>query len=128
MRGEDPGEGGERDTSDRRDSSHASDGPDDSASPGGRATPDDLPVDLPIDGTLDLHTFHPREVKTLVPEYLAACRQRGILNVRIVHGKGTGALRETVHAVLRRLPEVESFRLADEGGGSWGATLVVLKR
>ena len=85
------------------------------------------PIEVPIDGTLDLHTFHPRDVKTLVPEYLSECRAKGILEVRIVHGKGTGALRETVHAVLGKLPEVESFRLAGEDRGSWGATLVVLK-
>ena len=85
------------------------------------------PVEFPIDGTLDLHTFHPRDVKTLVPDYLSECRARGILEVRIVHGKGIGALRETVHAVLKKLPEVESFRLAGEDRGSWGATLVVLK-
>ena len=51
------------------------------------------PIELPIDGTLDLHAFHARDVKELVPDYLAACRERGILDVRIVHGKGTGALR-----------------------------------
>jgi DNA-nicking Smr family endonuclease len=96
--------------------------PEDDAAPG-----ESDPVELPIDGVLDLHTFHPREVKDLVPEYLRACRERGILEVRVIHGKGTGALRRTVHAVLSRLPEVDSYRLADETAGSWGATLVVLK-
>ena len=48
------------------------------------------PIEYPIDGILDLHTFRPNEVKDLIPEYLAACRERGILQVRIIHGKGTG--------------------------------------
>jgi DNA-nicking Smr family endonuclease len=85
------------------------------------------PVALPIDGVLDLHTFHPREIKELIPEYLAACHEKGILEVRIIHGKGTGAIRETVHAVLRRMPEVVSFRLAGQESGGWGASLVVLR-
>lgn len=85
------------------------------------------PIDLPIDGTLDLHTFDPREVKDLVPEYLAACRTQGILSVRIIHGKGTGALRAAVESVLGRLPEVAAFRTAPEDAGGWGATLVDLR-
>ncbi len=84
-------------------------------------------VELPIDGILDLHTFRPGEVKDLVPDYLNACRERGILQVRIIHGKGTGMLREKVHAILRKIPEVESFRLAEEDGGGWGATIVTLR-
>jgi DNA-nicking Smr family endonuclease len=84
-------------------------------------------TELSVDGVLDLHTFLPREVKELVPEYLAVCRERGILDVRIIHGKGVGTLRRQVHAILGRLPEVDSFRLADESAGGWGATLVTLR-
>ena len=89
---------------------------------------DDTPVELPIDGVLDLHTFNPREVRELLPDYVAACRKKGILEIRIIHGKGTGALRETVHSILRRLPGIASFRLAGEDGGGWGATLIMLER
>jgi len=85
------------------------------------------PFEIPIDGTLDLHTFQPREVKALINDYIAECRKRNILELRIIHGKGTGALRRTVHAALKNLPEVASFRLADETAGSWGATIVRLK-
>jgi DNA-nicking Smr family endonuclease len=87
----------------------------------------DIPIELPIDGVLDLHTFQPREVKELVPDYLDECRERGIFEVRIIHGKGTGALRRSVHAILSRLPEVASFGLAMEDAGGWGATLVRLR-
>ena len=83
-------------------------------------------VELPIDGTLDLHHFHPRDVKDLVPDYLEECRARGILQVRIVHGKGIGALRETVHAALKKIPYVTDFKLGGPSGGSWGATIVTL--
>jgi DNA-nicking Smr family endonuclease len=85
------------------------------------------PVELPVDGTLDLHAFSPRDVKDLLPEYLRACREKGILDVRVIHGKGSGALRETVHSLVRRLPEVDSFKLAGGDAGGWGATLVTLK-
>ncbi len=85
------------------------------------------PVELPIDGELDLHTFRPGEIGELIPDYLEACRQRGILRVRIVHGKGSGALGRGVHAVLARLPQVESFHLGNAGEGGWGATVVLLK-
>ncbi len=83
------------------------------------------PVEFPIDGILDLHNFAPREVGTLVPDYLEECRKRGILDVRIIHGKGTGVLRERVHSILRKTPGVIDFRLAQDSSG-WGATIVRL--
>jgi len=86
------------------------------------------PVPLPITGELDLHTFRPGDAGELIPAYLAECRARGIFSVRIVHGKGTGALRETVHALLRRSPLVRDFRSGDETSGGWGATIVTLRR
>lgn len=88
---------------------------------------DDEPVRIPITDELDLHTFRPREVKDLLPEYFRECRAAGILTVRVIHGKGIGNLRRTVQALLDRDPQVESFRPAGEQQGSWGATMVRLK-
>ena len=87
----------------------------------------DAPIQLPIDGVLDLHTFRPREVKDLVLDYLAECQLHGILRVRIIHGKGIGNLRRTVHAALAKHPEVVSYSLASEPFGGWGATIVHLR-
>lgn len=84
------------------------------------------PVEVPIDGVLDLHPFHPRDLRTLVPDYLSECHRRGIVEVRLIHGKGTGAVRDSVHALLRRHPLVARFRLAEAHVGGWGATLVDL--
>jgi DNA-nicking Smr family endonuclease len=88
----------------------------------------DEPVQLPIDGVLDLHTFKPREVKDLVLDYLAACQERGICQVRIIHGKGIGALKSTVHSLLSKHPEVVSFTLDHPQYGGWGATIVHLRK
>jgi DNA-nicking Smr family endonuclease len=88
--------------------------------------PDDV-VPLPIDGVLDLHTFPPRLVKDVVLDYLDACRERGILEVRIVHGKGIGSLRRTVLALLAKHPDVTSCAEASQHYGGWGATIVRLK-
>ncbi len=84
-------------------------------------------IELPIDGILDLHTFSPKDVKALIPDYIEACLEKEILNIRIIHGKGTGVLRTIVHSILKKHPAVQSFRLDPEPGSSWGATLVQLK-
>ncbi|MGE0786973.1 MAG: Smr/MutS family protein [Sandaracinaceae bacterium] len=90
------------------------------------APDDDAPVELEIDGVLDLHTFAPADVADLVPTYLDECRSRGILQVRIIHGKGKGTLRRTVHAVLERRDDVIDYGLAPSHLGGWGATVVTL--
>lgn len=84
------------------------------------------PLEQPIDGTLDLHTFKPSDVKLLLHDYFEACRKEAITTVRVVHGKGTGTLRETVHAQLRQMPGILAFGPADESAGGWGATFVYL--
>lgn len=90
--------------------------------------PDEAPLRIPITGELDLHTFAPHETNQLLAAYFEACLEKGIYSVRVIHGKGTGTLRETVHAFLRRSPHVAGFRQGDETSGSWGATVVSLRR
>ncbi|MEM1082623.1 MAG: Smr/MutS family protein [Verrucomicrobiota bacterium] len=85
------------------------------------------PHRIPITPELDLHTFRPGEIGELLPEYFAECLAEGIQQVRVVHGKGSGSLREGVHALLRRLPEVVDFQYpAGASSGGWGATWVRL--
>lgn len=83
--------------------------------------------ELVVDGILDLHMFSPGDIKILIPDYLDECREKGILTVRIIHGKGSGTLRRTVHSILGKTPYVESYSLAPEQEGGWGATIVALK-
>ncbi|HJL14842.1 MAG TPA: Smr/MutS family protein [Sandaracinaceae bacterium LLY-WYZ-13_1] len=89
--------------------------------------PDEEAVALPIDGVLDLHTFRPADVPDLVPTWLDECRRHGITEVRIIHGKGKGTLRRTVHAILERRDDVLEHGLAPAHRGGWGATLAVLR-
>lgn len=86
----------------------------------------DEPKEYPIDGTLDLHTFSPRDIKNLVPDYIDECLKREITQIRIVHGKGKGTLRRIVHSILDKHPRVISYRHEGGSGGSWGATVVDL--
>jgi DNA-nicking Smr family endonuclease len=81
--------------------------------------PDDL-VEIPITGDLDLHAFGPRDIPSVVEEYVRACHERGLRDLRLAHGKGTGVQRAVVRRVLASLPEVESFCDADLTAGGWG--------
>ena len=85
------------------------------------------PVDFPIDGVLDLHTFRPKEIGSLIPDFLTACQERGILQVRIIHGKGIGNLQRSVQSILSKNTEVISFSIAHPIYGGSGATIVSLK-
>jgi DNA-nicking Smr family endonuclease len=85
------------------------------------------PYEYPITDELDLHTFRPADLGELIPAYLEAARDRGYRQVRIIHGKGTGTLRTTVHALLARSPLVAAHALAPPEAGGWGATRVTLR-
>lgn len=84
-------------------------------------------VHVPIDGTLDLHMFAPEETADLLEEYIRACLEKGIYEIRIIHGKGKGILRSKVHSILKRHPLVREYRL-DSGPSGWGASLAYLKK
>lgn len=88
---------------------------------------DSQPVDYPIDGTLDLHQFSPKETKEVVLAYIDECLDRKITQLRIVHGKGIGVQREIVRSLLEQHPAVDSFWSESVGGG-WGATMVNLRQ
>ena len=85
------------------------------------------PAELPIDGVLDLHPFQPREVAEVVAAYLEACQEKGILEVRVIHGKGIGNLRRTVRALLDKHPDVARHAPASALYGGTGATMVWLR-
>lgn len=86
------------------------------------------PIELEITDTLDLHAFAPRDVKSVVENYLEEAHARGFSIVRIVHGKGIGVQREIVRKILAETETVESFKDAPAFSGHWGATIVHLKQ
>ena len=85
-------------------------------------------VEIPIEDWIDLHTFSPKEIPSLLEDYLSECQRKGFREVRIIHGKGKGIQRARVRSLLEKSPLVESFRQAPREAGSWGATLVSLKK
>ncbi len=87
-------------------------------------TEDDDPIDLPIEDTLDLHAFQPRDVPDVVDDYLRAAHAAGFREVRLVHGRGIGVQRARVQQLLRSHPLVTAFR--DDPRSHLGATLVDL--
>ena len=90
--------------------------------------PDPQEVVLPIEDSIDLHAFQPRDVGDVVQSYLEAAMEAGFAEVRVIHGRGIGVQRETVRALLERHPDVLEYGDADPGRGGWGATLVKLRR
>jgi DNA-nicking Smr family endonuclease len=85
------------------------------------------PIVLPIGDSIDLHAFHPKDVQSVVEEYLEQCGQAGFPEVRIIHGRGTGVQRNIVRNILEKHPRVIAFQDAPAEAGGWGATVVVLK-
>jgi DNA-nicking Smr family endonuclease len=88
---------------------------------------EDAPVRLPIEDALDLHAFAPRDVRSVVEEYLEAARAHGFLEVRLIHGRGIGVQRAIVRSVLAGHPLVLDYADAPPAGGGWGATVVRLR-
>ena len=85
------------------------------------------PIVLPIEESIDLHSFQPKEIASVVEEYLEQCRQAGFREVRLIHGKGKGVQRNVIRSLLQQHPLVGAFRDAPLEAGSWGATIVILK-
>ncbi|HEV2054185.1 MAG TPA: Smr/MutS family protein [Methylomirabilota bacterium] len=85
------------------------------------------PVSLPIEDSLDLHSFVPTDVRPVVEEYLKEAAARGFREVRLIHGRGIGVQRASVQGLLAGHPLVERFFDAPPERGGWGATVVVLK-
>lgn len=85
------------------------------------------PVVLPLEDYLDLHPFQPKEIASVVEEYLVQCVEAGFREVRLIHGKGKGVQRNIIRSLLEKLPAVEAFGDAPLEAGSWGATLVRLR-
>jgi DNA-nicking Smr family endonuclease len=88
----------------------------------------DAPVEIPVEDALDLHSFRPADVRSVVEEYLQAAHARGFTEVRLIHGRGIGVQRAVVQSLLASHPLVVGYADAPEDRGGRGATLVRLRR
>jgi DNA-nicking Smr family endonuclease len=88
--------------------------------------PQDVVPAIEIEDVIDLHGFQPRDIPSVVEEYIHAAHEKGLREVRLIHGRGTGFQRHRVREVLAGLACVERFTDAPPGRGGWGATLVWL--
>ncbi|MBE0606507.1 MAG: Smr/MutS family protein [Deltaproteobacteria bacterium] len=96
--------------------------------PGGSGPAEEPPPHpVPVEESLDLHAFSPRDVVSVVEEYLEAAAGKRYREVRLIHGKGKGVQRSAIRALLARHPLVAAFTDAPPEAGGWGATRVVLK-
>jgi dsDNA-specific endonuclease/ATPase MutS2 len=84
------------------------------------------PVKIPITDVIDLHVFRPDEVGDLLYDYFDACLAKSIFSVRVIHGKGQGVLKKRVCSLLKKHPQVKSFKDAPIESGGWGATIIEL--
>ena len=80
---------------------------------------------LPIEAELDLHTFNPRDIPSVVEEYVTAAHEAGLREVRLIHGRGKGIQRGIVQAALERHPLVAAFW--DDTASHLGATVAALR-
>lgn len=88
---------------------------------------DESPVAVPIEDSLDLHAFAPKDIPAVVNDYLEECARRGIREVRLIHGRGTGTQRAIVRSLLAQHPLAREFTDAPPDRGGWGATIVHLR-
>lgn len=82
------------------------------------------PHEIPIEDTIDLHSFHPRDVRTVVEEYLYQASTQGLAQVRVIHGRGIGVQREIVRSILEKHPHVVGFSDMPDRG----STVAILRR
>jgi DNA-nicking Smr family endonuclease len=88
---------------------------------------EEFPLILPIEDSLDLHAFAPRDIPDVVRDYLEECARQGLAEIRLIHGRGTGTQRAIVRSILMEHPLVRAFADAPPERGGWGATIVRLR-